>query len=166
MIGFLMGLQKGYIKFGCFLCLRNSRDRESHFLKPDWEPLGQKLPGEKNVPVTSDPLIPDDKVFLPPLHIKLGLFKTSLSAKEFLAETFPAMTETKLKEGVFVGPQLRQLMKKSDTFVETLNPAELRAWKALVQVSINFLGNFTYVVQIFFVQDLIYQDVHVGLNAR
>ena len=151
MIGFLMGLQKGYITFGCFLCLRNSRDRESHFLKPDWEPRGQKLPGEKNV--TSDPLIPDDKVLLPPLHIKLGLFKTSLSAKEFLAETFPAMTEAKLMEGVFVGPQLRQLMKKSDTFVETLNPAELRAWKALVQVSTNFLGNFlhVYAVQIFFV---------------
>ena len=73
---------------------------------------------------------------MPPLDIKLGLFYQfvkaliSLATKEFPGDTFPGdtfplMTEAKLKKSIFVGPQFRELIKKSDTFMETLNPAEL-----------------------------------------
>ena len=52
------------------------------------------------------------------------------------------MSETKIKAGVFVGPQIRQIMK-DETFPTTLNPKELAAWSNLTvkAVTDKFLGN-------------------------
>ena len=36
MVGFLLGLQCGYTKFPCFLCLWNSRARAQHWIKQEW----------------------------------------------------------------------------------------------------------------------------------
>jgi hypothetical protein len=38
----------------------------------------QILPGQKNI--ANDPLVDPLKIFLPPLHIKLGLMKNSVKA--------------------------------------------------------------------------------------
>lgn len=88
-----------------------------------------------------------DNVFLPPLHIKLGLMKIFVKAMDrsgdgflYLKEKFPKLSEAKIKEGIFVGPQIRQLMK-DDIFKEKLSDLEKSAWESFMKVTFNFLGN-------------------------
>ena len=60
------------------------------------------------------PLVNPDKVLMPPLHIKLGLMKNFVKAMakqnsngfELLCKMFPKLSLAKLKEGIFVGPQI------------------------------------------------------------
>jgi hypothetical protein len=143
-VGFLMGLQKGYVKHMCFLCLWNTREKSNQYTHGEWPLRKHRVIGQHNV--THPPLIPPRKILLPPLHIKLGLFKQfiksleSENAKEFLAELFPKMTDAKLKEGVFVGPQLRRIMENYEEFSALLNTNERRAWETLVSVTKGFLG--------------------------
>ena len=49
------------------------------------------------------------------------------------------MSDAKIKEGVFVGPQIRKLIL-NDMFDKTLNETELAAWKSFKQVCSNFRG--------------------------
>ena len=63
-------------------------------------------------------LIQKKLLLLPQLHIKLGLIKQFVKAlpKEgeqfkYLCDQFPGLFEQKLKEGVFVGHDIRKLMK-------------------------------------------------------
>ena len=53
---------------------------------------------------------------------------------------FPGLSAAKLKEGIFVGPQIREVLKDTD-FEELLNLKELRARKAFKSVCSGFLGN-------------------------
>ena len=46
----------------------------------------------------------------------------------------------KLKAGIFVGPQIRQLIRDPE-FENSMNEVEPEAWKAFVLVMKNFLGN-------------------------
>jgi len=87
------------------------------------------------------------KILLPPLHIKLGLMKNFLkatdrtgSAFKYLAEKFPGLSEAKIKEGVFAGPQIRKLFR-DDMLNNVLQGDEEKAWDAFHLVSTNFLGN-------------------------
>jgi len=50
-------------------------------------------------------------------------------------------SEAKLKEGVFVGPEIRDLML-DDEFKQKLKPVESAAWEAFVLVVQNFPGNY------------------------
>ena len=61
-------------------------------------------------------LVDRSNVILPTLHIKLGLMKRFVKAlnKEnacfkYIREKFPNLNAEKVKEGVFVGPQIRKL---------------------------------------------------------
>jgi len=36
--GTLIGVQGGFTKFCCFLCLYESRSTAKHYIKPGWEP--------------------------------------------------------------------------------------------------------------------------------
>ena len=49
-------------------------------------------------------------------------------------------SEAKMKEGILIGPQIKQLFEDHD-FSTELNAAERRAWEALENVCRNFLGN-------------------------
>ena len=49
-------------------------------------------------------------------------------------------TDAKLKAGIFVGPQIGELMC-NPKFKNKLNPLEFAAWEAFVLVVQNFLGN-------------------------
>ena len=73
MIAFLLGLQGGYTKYSCFLCLWNSRADEQHYLVKNWPVRKDLTPDSYNVLNSS--LIKRSKILLPPLHIKLGLAK-------------------------------------------------------------------------------------------
>jgi hypothetical protein len=67
--------------------------------------------------VLNNPLVSPDKVFLPPLYIKLGLMKNFEAMDKngtgftYLKRKYPRLRDAKIKEGIFVGPQIRELMK-------------------------------------------------------
>jgi len=57
------------------------------------------------------------KFFCPPLHIKLGLMKNLVKGIyktgrgfEYLNNKFPNVSDAKIKEGIFIGPQIGELM--------------------------------------------------------
>ena len=62
------------------------------------------------------------------------------SAFKYLAVKFPRLSEANIKEGVFVGPQIRQLFR-DEMFDNLLQGDEKKAWDAFRLVSTNFLGN-------------------------
>jgi len=103
-------------------------------------------PGQKNV--LKESLIPRFKVLLPPLHIKLGLIKQFVKAikdKEseafqYLYMKFPKVSEAKIKEGVFDGPQVRSLLK-DEQFEKKMTSVEKAAWRSFREVTQKFLGN-------------------------
>ena len=110
-VAILAGLQLGYTKYCCFLCLWDLRARSEHYKKKHWPVRRDIEPGQHNV--TTLPLVPQVKIILPPLHIKLGLFKQFVKALNkdspvfnFLQASFPNLSKAKIKEGVFVGPQI------------------------------------------------------------
>ena len=115
-ITLVMDLQLGYTKYSCFLCEWNSREKDSHYIKND-SPIRQSLtPEEKNV--KHPPLVESGKILLPLLHIKLRLMKNFVNTIdktgagfEYLTRKFPRITEAKIKEGVFIDPQIRQLLQ-------------------------------------------------------
>ena len=106
---------------------------------------GLEVPGELRL--KENPLVDMNKVLLPPLRIKLGLMKNFVKALhengaafQHLSTVFPGLSAAKLKGGIFVGPQIREVLKDTD-FEELLNLKELRAWEAFKSVCSGFLGN-------------------------
>ena len=73
------------------------------------------------------------KNFVKGLHINGDAF-------QHLSTLFAGLSAAKLKEGIFVGPQIREVLKDTD-FEELLNLKELRAWAAFKSVCSGFLGN-------------------------
>lgn len=59
---------------------------------------------------------------------------------KYLRQVFPQLSDAKLKEGIFIGPQTRKLMGDVH-FTENLTLEELRAWNSFVRVVKGFLGN-------------------------
>jgi len=58
-----------------------------------------------------------EKVYLSPLHIKIGLIKNFVKTMDqnsagftYLKNKFPRISNDKIKEGVFVGLQIRKLI--------------------------------------------------------
>ena len=64
MIGFLKGLQGGYTKHSCFLCLWDSRAVTEHYSRKDWPEGRFFIPGTQNV--KHDPLVDSEKILMPP----------------------------------------------------------------------------------------------------
>jgi hypothetical protein len=59
-----------------------------------------------------------EKVYLPLLHIKLGFINNFLKAMDqnsagfiYLKNKFPRINDAEIKEGVFVGCQIRELVQ-------------------------------------------------------
>ena len=112
------------------------------------ERLGSRstfVPGEHSLKV--NPQVDMNKVLLPPLHVKLGLMKNFVKALhkngaafQHLSTVFSGLSAAKLKECIFVGPQIQEVLKHTD-FDELFNLKELRAWDAFKSVCSGFLGN-------------------------
>ena len=125
MLVFLLGLQGGYTKYSCFLCLWNSRVDGEHYEIIHWPTREELTPGIYNV--MREPLKSPEKVLLPPLYIKLGLVKQCIKALDFEGEVFqeflsmfPRLSEAKIKGGIFVGPEINPILK-SKTLEEKMN---------------------------------------------
>lgn len=141
----ILGQQSGFTKNPCFLCLWDSRDRVNHYVKKVWPARTHFEPGSRNIIRT--PLIDPSNYLLPPLHIKLGLMKQFVKALDkdgdcfqYLGEKFPAISDAKLKEGIFDGPQIRTLFE-DESFITKMNDTEKTAWQSFKTVRENFLGN-------------------------
>ncbi|GFW62276.1 transposable element Tcb1 transposase [Trichonephila clavipes] len=135
---------KGYTKFPCFLCEWDSRDRKQHYVKQTCPIRKALIPGIKNVERQN--LVDPKKILFPPLHIKLGLMKQFVKAldkeecSKYLCEQFPGLSDAKLKETIFVGPDIRKLLK-DETFVTKMEMKEKNAWNSFKLVVTGFFGN-------------------------
>jgi len=84
---------------------------------------------------------------LPPLHIKLGLMKNFVKAMDkarlafqYIRDKFPRISGAKVKEGVIIGPQIRELLEDS-AFDRILKGKEKAGWRTFKLVATNFLRN-------------------------
>ena len=95
-------------------------------------------------------LVSRDNIILPPLHIKLVLMKQYVKTLnknkhgdcfKYICRKFQGLSIEKLKQGIFDGPQIRQLINDSE-FVKSKTELEFLTWNSFVLVVKNFLGNF------------------------
>ena len=134
-------MQAGFTKYCCFPCLWDRRAVSQHYKQKNWGSRSTFVPGEHNL--KENPLVDMNKVLLPPLHIKLGFVKAlhkNGAAFQHLSTVARGLCAAKFKEGIFVGPQIREVLKDTD-FEELLNLKELRAWEAFKSVCSWVLGN-------------------------
>lgn len=141
----LLGQQSGFTKHPCYLCLWDSRDRAKHYKQKEWPVRSSLTTGSYNIIHKS--LVDPSKILIPPLHIKLGLMKQFVKALDktgecfrYLQSKFPNLSEAKVKEGIFDGPQIRTMFKDNN-FTSKMNGLEKGAWLSFKDVAQNFLGN-------------------------
>ena len=134
-------MQPGYTKYCCFLCQFDSRDKKNHCVNKLWSKRTSLTPGEKNV--VNPSLVLPEKIYLASLHIKLGLMKTFVKGMDKTGRGFEYLrnvSDAKIKEGIFIGPQIRELMQDKQ-FDEDLNETERNAWLSFERICKDFLGN-------------------------
>ena len=80
--------------------------------------------------VRNQRLVDKNKILLPPLHIKFGLMKNLVKAMnkhgkgfELLRVKFPNLNGARLKESIFIGPQIREVIN-NDIFEQLLKETE------------------------------------------
>ncbi|GBN77032.1 hypothetical protein AVEN_23393-1 [Araneus ventricosus] len=59
---------------------------------------------------------------------------------KYLCDQFPGLSEAKLKEGVFVGPDIRKIMK-DENFETKMETNERKAWESFKLVITSLHGN-------------------------
>ena len=156
MVCFLLGQQRGYTKYPCYLCMWDSRAREKHWVESNWPPRSTLKQGDPNI--LNEPLVDRKNIIFPPLHLKLGLMKQFVKALategdcfKYILTAFPSLSFEKIKAGVFDGPQIRQLIRDQH-FIGTMTELEKNAWLSFKAIVTDFLGNtraenYTEIVQ-------------------
>lgn len=103
-VAMLCGLQSGYIKYMCFLCDWDTRFTGDQYACHEWKLREHSRLQTANI--IREPLVPKEKILLPPLHIKLGIVKNFIKtvAKRdgvflCLKLIYPRLSESKIKEG-------------------------------------------------------------------
>lgn len=154
-VAILAGLRPGNVKRSCFLCeWDRTGTNVDQYARKHWPLRTANEPGELSV--ESSALVPRDRILLPPLHIKLGLFSSfvrTLAKRngapdridypplQYLKHAFPHLSDAKIRNGVFVGPQIRKLLATDEEFVRSMSDlAERRAWWAFSDVCRKLLG--------------------------
>jgi hypothetical protein len=106
---------------------------KNHYIQKQWPKRDSLIPEKKNV--LNNQLLNFEKVFLPPLHTELGLMKNFVKAMDktgagiiYLKHKFPRLSDAKIKEKIFVSPQIRELTK-DEQFEEQLNEVGKAAWQ-------------------------------------
>ncbi|UYV73505.1 hypothetical protein LAZ67_10003849 [Cordylochernes scorpioides] len=124
--------------------------------------------GYKNI--ANLPLIDSENIYLPPLHIKLRLMKNFVKAMDrnasgfaYLKQKFSSLSEAKIKEGIFVGPQIRELQQDGN-FQNSLNEVEAAAWNSFRKVCKIFLGSVKVENYRDIVDDLLLSYKALGCN--
>ena len=111
-VNMLPGQQSGFTKYPCIMCEWDSRNMINHWIKRDWSLREFLTPSYRNI---LHPALVDR---CDTSTIKLGLMKQFVKAPnkervcfKYIQEKFVFMSAEKVKEGVFVGPQIRKLAK-------------------------------------------------------
>ena len=109
--------------------------------------LPENLWNQESWMCENQPLVEPSKSLLPSMHLKLGLMKNFVKATNqeeaafaYLWEKFPRLSEAKLKESIFIGPQIRELIK-DEYFDKLLQGDEKAAWDSFKFVVKVFSGN-------------------------
>ncbi|GFG37439.1 hypothetical protein Cfor_07168 [Coptotermes formosanus] len=87
----LLGLQGGFTKYCCCLCLWDSRATEQHLIRKERPQRTSFEPATSNV--KHAPLVDPNNVLLPPFHIKPGLMKYSVKSMVKDGEGFKHLSE-------------------------------------------------------------------------
>ncbi|KAI6653957.1 hypothetical protein LOD99_3133 [Oopsacas minuta] len=102
-VAILTGLQSGYAKYCCFLCLWDSRDRKEHYSRKEWPVRNTHIPSRNNIKNRAS--IDKSDVLPPPYYIILGLMKQMVKAMNktlppynYLVEKFPNLSRAKEKK--------------------------------------------------------------------
>ena len=140
MVNFLLGQQRGFRKYPCYLCMWDSLARERHWNQKEWPILKTLEAGMPNIVIR-------EKIIFPLLHIKLGLMKQFVKVLDTDGECFqhiysvlPGLSFNKIKAGVLDGPQIRALVRDQE-FDRKMNDKDRTAWLSFVAVMAGFLGN-------------------------
>jgi len=78
---------------------------------------------------------------------------------EYVRNKFPHVSDAKIKEGLFIGPQIREMM-------QDLNETERNAWLSFKRMCKDFLGNLKAANYQAVVQDLLTSYKAMGCNMR
>ncbi|XP_076545221.1 uncharacterized protein LOC143305439 [Osmia lignaria lignaria] len=99
------------------------------------QPLRKSFHLAKNN-VQYNSLVDKNNIYLSPLHIKLEITKKFVkgmdkneAAVQYLKLKFPALSEAKIKEGIFIGPQIRTLFKDKES-ENKMSQIEKNVWVA------------------------------------
>lgn len=129
----ILGLMSGYTKYGCPWCLWDTRAHHLHYQQKTW-PERSWIIGEENV--IAEALVPLTAVKVPPLHIKLGLFRQFVcalpkngDALEEIGRILPYLSSAKIEGGIFTGPEIRKILEDNN-FETKLNLRQKRAFRA------------------------------------
>ena len=90
------------------------------------------------------------------LHFEVSIFN-------YIRGKFPKLSEAKIKEGIFVGPQIRELLR-DEQFDSIFYVQEKAAWNAFRLVVKNILGNFKAENYRELVDNLLYSYNNLGCN--
>jgi len=82
---------------------------------------------------------------------------------EYVRNKFPNASDAKIKEGIFIGPQIRELMQDKQ-FDEDLNENERNAWLSFKRICKDLLGNHKAANYQDVVQDLLTSYKAMGCN--
>ena len=145
-MGILVRMQGGYSKHCYFLCLWDNRVTAEHYVRKDWPARATYISGNANIIEVF--LVDPKDVTMPPLYIKLGLMNNFVKERRksksdefaFLCNKLSKIRKAKLKEGIFVVLQIREVLN-GPGFQKELSSIELRAWKAFTRLCANFLDN-------------------------
>lgn len=84
-------------------------------------------------------------------------------AFKYLKTVFPSLSDAKIKEGVFIGPQINKLLADLE-FEEYLSPDEADAWNSFRLVVSCFLGNNKSRYYEKIVEDLLKNYAKIGIE--
>ena len=68
------------------------------------------------------------------------VLKSNGTAINFLKTKFPRISDANIKEGIFIGPQITQLLRDQN-FHNTLSQDKLDAWLSFGDLCTSFFGN-------------------------
>jgi len=104
-VALLLGMLIGYTKYCCLLCEWESWDKKNYCVNKLWSKRTSLTQGDQNV--VNPPLVLSEKIFLPHLHIKLGLMKNFMKGVDktgcglhYVRNKVPNVSDAKIKEGI------------------------------------------------------------------
>lgn len=94
-VGFLMGIQKGAVKYPCFLCECDSQNRARHYTNVKWRRRPENLQVDNTRSIVATNLVAQKDVIFPALHIMIGIATQFIKA--LVKDTKLVTSKTKAK---------------------------------------------------------------------